>query len=279
MRPPQRRPRTARAPAVLVIAGSDPGGGAGLQGDLATLAALGCYGMAVPTALTVQAPSGVRTVAPVAASLIAQTLTELLRSLAVDAIKIGMLHDAATVRAVTRALRGFEGPVVLDPVLRPTRGRSLSTRNLAGALLDELWPRLRLATPNLDETAALCGHAIDDVETMIAAASALRQLGAGAVLVKGGHLRHREAIDVLADEGGLVLLSAPRRRSARTHGTGCALSTCIAANLARGLEVRAAAIDARTRLDRALGVDHPVGRGTGSVAHAALAGGKRPTPR
>jgi len=254
---------------VLVIAGSDPAGGAGLQGDLATLAASGVFGMAVPTALTVQARTGVREVVAIAPSLVAAAIRGVLDRLPVDAVKIGMLHDAAVAAAVAAALSRFRGPLVIDPVLRPTRGRALARRDLSGALLTELIPRANVVTPNLDEASALCRQPIRDVEQMLAAGSALRALGASCALLKGGHLAG-DAIDVVVDGRGFALIWGARRCSRRTHGTGCALSTLIAVALARGLSERDACIGARRRLDRALCCDHPIGRGSGAVAHHAL---------
>ncbi len=258
-----------RAPAVLVIAGSDPSGGAGLQGDLASLAALGVYGMAVPSALTVQGPGGVRSVQSLPPAFTARSIATLLDSLPVDAVKIGMLHDATTARAVARALRGFAGPVVLDPVLRPSRGRSLAARDLLDALLDTLWPRLSLATPNLPEAAQLCGLPLIDLEHSLAAAQALQQLGCDAVLLKGGHAVG-DPVDLLVDDAGAMMICGPRHLTPRCHGTGCALSTAIAAGLAAGRPLRQACVDARLAMDRALGSDPPVGRGTGAIAHTAL---------
>lgn len=258
-----------RAPSVLVIAGSDPSGGAGLQGDLATLAAAGASGMAVPTALTVQSRSGVRRVEPVAPARVAAAVRGVLDQQPVDAVKIGMLHDGAVAAAVASALRRFAGPVVIDPVLRPTRGRTLAQRGLASALRGVLIPRASVVTPNLDEASALCRQPIRGVEQMVAAGSALVALGAQCALLKGGHLVG-DAIDVVVDGRGFALVWGVRRRTRRTHGTGCALSTLIAVALARGRSGRDACIEARQQLDRALCSDHPIGRGLGAVAHHAL---------
>jgi hydroxymethylpyrimidine kinase/phosphomethylpyrimidine kinase len=266
-----RRLTTAmrRAPAILIVAGSDPSGGAGLQGDLATLAALGAFGMAIPTALTVQARSGVRRVQALAPDVVVAAIRGVLARQPVDAIKIGMLHDAAMAVGVARAIVGCRVPVVLDPVLRPTRGRPLAERDLVAALRAELVSCATVVTPNLDEASALCRHPVHDVEQMLAAGSALHGLGAACVLLKGGHLAG-DAIDVVVDARGFALVWGVRRRSRRTHGTGCALSTLIAVGLARGLSGRDACIEARRRLDRALQTDHPIGRGSGAVAHHAL---------
>lgn len=258
-----------RAPAVLSIAGSDPSGGAGLQGDLATLAAMGVYGMAVPTALTVQSRSGVRAVHAIPAHITAASVRAVLDEMEVDAIKIGMLYTAATARAVARELHGFVGPVVLDPVLAASRGADLSAAGLIPLLLDVLCPETSVLTPNLDETEALCGVRPRDLEGMIACAFALASLGCGAVLLKGGHLQGAP-VDVLIHQGEPTFLVGPRRITPRTHGTGCALSTAIAALLARGLDVAAACTSARARLDRALASRSPIGLGTSSVAHSAL---------
>lgn len=255
---------------VLIIAGSDPSGGAGFQGDIATITALGGRSMAVPSALTVQGPSGVQQVAPLPAKQIAAAIRALRKNFVIDAVKIGMLHDLATVTAVRRALKDLSAPIVLDPVWRPSRGRSLATRGLLDAIVAELWSLLHVVTPNIPEAQELCGWPLQDLEQRIAAAQALQDLGTHAVLVKGGHDDGEQAIDVLASEDKVDLLHSPRLHSNRTHGTGCALSSAIAAGLAQGFTTLRACQAAKRALDAALRIDHQLGRGGRSVAHAAM---------
>lgn len=241
-----------------------------MQGDLATLAALSTYGMAVPTALTVQSTSGVQAVYPVRGSVIGKSIRCILGEMQVDAVKIGMLYDRPTTQAVMRALRRYSGPVVVDPVLRPTTGVSLAQEPLVDSLLDLVLGRCTVVTPNLAEASALCGHRVRSVEMMIACAQALLQLGPQCVLVKGGHISGQPS-DVLVDHLGTLVLAGQRRHTQRSHGTGCALATAIAAYLARGVDVRSACYWAKAHLQHALGQNHGVGAGTHSVAHAAFA--------
>lgn len=265
-----RRSSPSPRPQVLVIAGSDPSGGAGLQGDIATLSYLGCCPLAVPSALTVQAPRGVRSVHALSAKSTFAAVKRLLSDFEIHAIKIGMLHDVATLRAVARALQNYAGPVVMDPILRPTRGQSLSTHALPEAMLAELWPLLDVGTPNLPEAEYLCGLKLETLEMRIAAAQALCDLGCGAVLLKGGHADDALAVDVLAEESGLAFLTGPRRQSSRNHGTGCALSSAIAAGFAFGHDTQGACLFGKQALDAALNIDHVIGKGNHSVAHAAM---------
>jgi len=257
------------APAVLTIAESDPSGAGGLQGDLATFAAIGVYAMAVPTALTVQDSDGVRAVHPLDPRVAAQSITALLERGRVDAVKIGALHTAAMAEAVHGALSGFPGPVVLDPVTHRVARRKYVDQALRELLLMEMIPRATVVTPNLNAASALCRHPIRDIELMIAAASALQIRGADCVLVKGGGLAG-DPVDALVTEASFALLWGTRHDLPRTKGGGSAISAAIAAALARGEDPRDACIEARIRLDRALDTDHVVGRGTGSISHHAL---------
>ncbi len=258
-----------RAAAVLVIAESDPSGSAGIQGDLTALAAMGVYGMAVPTALTVRGAGQVQAVQSLPPRTTAQAIRALLEELPVDAVKIGALHDADMARAVARALQGYRGPVVLDPVThRIQRTRFVDTA-LREALVDELIPRAEVVTPNLNAASALCLTPVRDLEMMVAAARAILGLGTDCVLLKGGGLSG-DPVDVLVDRGSFSLLWGTRHHLPRTRGGGSAISTAVAVALARGADTRSACIDARMRLDQALATDHPIGRGTPSIPHHAL---------
>lgn len=218
------------APVVLSIAGSDPSGGAGIQGDLKTFSALGAYGAAVVTALTAQNTRGVQGVFPVPPEVVTAQLVSVLADLDVAAVKIGMLGDAATVRAVAAALRERPPPyVVLDPVMVATSGDRLLAPDAVAALRDELLPLADLVTPNLPEAADLLGEAtLVDEDDMPAQAQRLAALGPG-VLLKGGHLSAAVSPDVLVVDGDVSRLVAPRVATRHTHGTGCALSSAIAA--------------------------------------------------
>ncbi len=258
-----------RAAAVLVIAESDPSGSAGIQGCLTTLASLGAYGMAVPTALTVRGKNGVQSVTSLPAHVTAESVQTLLQEMPVDAIKIGSMHNAETALALSRVLRDYKGPIVVDPMThRIQRERFVDTR-LRDILLERFVPAARVLTPNLKAATALCGQDIGDLEMMISAASALVHMGAACTLIKGGGL-DGDPVDVLVDEQSIALLAGVRRHSGRTRGGGCAMSTAVAVALAQGKSPRDACIDARQRLDHALCTDHPIGRGTPSLSHHAL---------
>ncbi|WP_454854408.1 bifunctional hydroxymethylpyrimidine kinase/phosphomethylpyrimidine kinase [Promicromonospora soli] len=218
----------------LTIAGSDPSGGAGIQADLKTFAALGGYGCAVLTGLTAQSTTGVARVLPVPADMVTAQLETLLADVAVDAVKIGMTTDAAVARAVAAALRDLRAAgrapfVVLDPVMVATSGDRLLAADAEAVLRDELLPLADLVTPNLPEAAVLLGveQARDGAEAADQA-RALLGLGARFVLVKGGHLGSAEAVDHLAGGNGVVALTAPRIATRNTHGTGCTLSSACA---------------------------------------------------
>ncbi|MEU4387397.1 bifunctional hydroxymethylpyrimidine kinase/phosphomethylpyrimidine kinase [Promicromonospora sp. NPDC023805] len=229
------RTRPPGHPAVaLTIAGSDPSGGAGIQADLKTFAALGGYGCAVLTGLTAQSTTGVTRVLPVPADMVTAQLETLFADVAVDAVKIGMTTDAAVARAVAAALRHLRGAgrapyVVLDPVMVSTSGHRLLAPDAEAVLRDELLPLADLVTPNLPEAAVLLGaeQARDDGEAADQA-RALLKLGARFALVKGGHLVSAESVDHLAGPDGVVALTAQRIPTRNTHGTGCTLSSACA---------------------------------------------------
>jgi hydroxymethylpyrimidine/phosphomethylpyrimidine kinase len=256
---------------VLSIAGSDSGGGAGIQADLKTIAALGGYGMTAITAITVQNTVGVRAIQALPAELLAQQIDAVAEDIGVDAVKIGMLHDVAVVRAVAAALQRHRFPhVVLDPVMVATSGDKLITQDTVAVLISELFPLATLITPNLDEAGWLIGRNIRGVDELEGAARELLALGARAVLLKGGHLDGPELTDLL-----LAPPAAPQRWSARriatrnTHGTGCTLSSAIACQLALGEPLAAAVQSARAYVRGALaaGADVATGHGHGPLNH------------
>ncbi len=261
----------ARVPNVLSIAGSDPSGGAGIQADLKTFSALGCYGMAALTALTAQNTRGVTAVHVPPAAFLSAQLDAIFADIEVDAIKIGMLATGELARAVAAELKAHPAiPAVLDPVLVATSGDSLGAPDVVDALLDDLLPAVTLITPNLPEAARLAKVPMpQDEPEMRRVAEVLHERGARAVLIKGGHLRGDEAVDVLFDGRRHRSVSAPRVATRNTHGTGCTLSSAIAAYLARGADLAAAVEAAKSYLSAALAQSGHlrVGQGHGPVHH------------
>jgi len=223
-------------PTVLTIAGSDSGGGAGIQADLKVFAALGVHGTSAITCLTAQNPQEVRAIQAAQPRLVRDQIAAVFDAFRPAAVKTGMLYDAAIVRVVADALRARPRvPLVVDPVMVSTSGAQLLRASAVRALREQLLPRATLLTPNLDEAALLLGRRLSSVEDLRAAARALRHHLGCAVLVKGGHLRGlREAVDVFFDGREELLLEAPFARGVSTHGTGCAYSAAIAAFLGRG---------------------------------------------
>ncbi len=231
------------AAVALSIAGCDPSGGAGIAADLKTFAALEVYGTVVVSALTAQSTRGVTGVHPVPAAFVEQQLDTLLDDLTVHATKIGMLPDAGAVGAVADVLGRREvGPVVCDPVMVATSGDALADDGAVRALRERLLPLADLVTPNAPEAAALLGTSVaDDEQGLAEQARALLDLGPAAVLVKGGHLEGAESVDVLVTAAGTTLTRRPRVATASTHGTGCTLSSALAALLARRAHEQAGA--------------------------------------
>ena len=260
-------------PNVLSIAGSDPSGGAGIGADLKTFAALGCHGMAALTALTAQNTEGVSAVHMPPPDFVAEQVRMVFADVAVAAVKIGMLGSAAIVAAVADALAPHRDvPIVLDPVLVATSGAVLGSDEVILAMRERLFPLARIVTPNLAETGRLAGAAEPaDAAAIEAVARALRT-GPAAWLIKGGHGREGTADDYLWDGAGGRWFSSPRAATRNTHGTGCTLSSAIAAFLAKGHELAEAVARAKAYLDGALaGADRlDVGRGPGPVDHFAL---------
>ena len=258
-----------RIPNVLTIAGSDPSGGAGLQADLKTLSALHCYGMAVVTALTAQNTQHVAGVHPIAPEIVAAQIDAIFADIDVDAVKIGMLAQPGIAQAVAAALaRAKARNIVLDPVLVATSGDALSGAGLIDALCSFL-PMTSLVTPNLAEAAALTSGAVArDAQEMETQARQLVSKGAQAALVKGGHLSG-EPVDVFFDGAQLHLFRGRRVETRNTHGTGCALSSAIAAGLAHGATLIDAIAQAKSWLEAALDAsnDLNVGHGHGPPHH------------
>jgi len=259
---------------VLTIAGFDPSSGAGITADIKTIAAHGCYGVACITAMTVQSTAGVRRVEAVDPTLIMETLQELTADMPIAAVHIGMLGTAKVVRAVADFLEQRPGKaklpnVVLDPILRSSSGAALLDPPGTKALIERLLPLADVLTPNVDEAAALTGLKVTDLDEMRAAAAKLHQMGAGALVITGGHLD--KAIDLLSftTKRGIEeeVFKAERQRSTSTHGTGCAFATAMACHLALDRGLPEAALLAKTYVTAAIGAGQPLGRGTGPVHH------------
>ena len=262
------QPRYAR---VLTIAGSDSGGGAGIQADLKTFAALGCYGMTAITALTAQNTVGVQGIHAVPPAFLRSQLQSVIEDIGVDAVKIGMLHEPGVVEVVAWAIQHYQlQRVVLDPVMVATSGDRLIADATVRVLVDQLFPLATVITPNLDEASLLLGRPIAAVSDLSGAAQALLSQGARAVLLKGGHLPGDQVVDVLARPGHVdVVLSSARMASRNTHGTGCTLSSAIAAHLALGEPLERAVRAAREYILGAIqaGAGVQVGHGHGPLNH------------
>jgi hydroxymethylpyrimidine/phosphomethylpyrimidine kinase len=257
---------------VLTIAGSDSGGGAGIQADLKTVAALGCYGASAITALTAQNTLGVSAIHPVPPDFAAAQIAAVLEDIGADAVKIGMLYSAPLIRAVAGQLRKFAARnIVLDPVMVAQSGDRLLEDDAVGAIREHLMPLSIVVTPNIPEAEVLAGRRICSVEDMQAAAEDLGRFGSEAVLLKGGHLEESDSSDLLylCRENRLVSLAAERITSRNTHGTGCTLSAAIAAHLARGEDLENAVRQAKIYITAALraGAAYRLGDGHGPVHH------------
>ena len=261
----------AHYPRVLTIAGSDSGGGAGIQADLKTFAALGCYGMTAITALTAQNTMGVQAIQSVPAVFLKAQLQSVLDDIGVDAVKIGMLHSPEVVEVVAWAIDHYQlKRVVLDPVMVATSGDKLIADETVAVLVRELFPRVQLITPNLDEAALLLGRPVPNEAALSLACADLQTMGAASVLLKGGHLQGEDVVDVLllADASSRTLRSK-RISSRNVHGTGCTLSSAIASHWALGFDLTQAVEHARSYILGAIqaGASVTTGRGHGPLNH------------
>jgi hydroxymethylpyrimidine/phosphomethylpyrimidine kinase len=254
-------------PRLLTIAGSDSGGGAGVQADLKTFAAHGAYGMSVVTALTAQNTQGVRAVHLATPAIVAAQIDAVFEDIGVDAVKIGMLASAEIIEAVADRLQRWRGPpIVLDPVMVAKSGDTLLQPDAVEALLRQMLPLAALITPNLGECEALSEMPVSTLEQRQAAARRLATLGP-AVLVKGGHDKGSELIDVLYDGHVFHTFKHRRQKTTSTHGTGCTLSSAIACRLARSDDMATAVGAAIEYLQRAMAAAYPLGGGHGPVNH------------
>lgn len=261
----------AAIPIAVTIAGSDSSGGAGIQADLKTFSALGVYGASIITALTAQNTMGVTAIHDVPPDFIAAQMDAVFDDLKVKAVKIGMLSRPAAIRAVAEGLERWSArPVVLDPVMVAASGARLLEDAAVATLKELLLPRADLITPNLPEAAALLGKAVAvDEAAMRVQGEQLLALGARAVLVKGGHGEGPESVDLLVTREGTTRFPAPRYATRNTHGTGCTLSSAIAAGLAKGQGLEEAVANAKRYIGGAIAAADrlDVGRGHGPVHH------------
>jgi hydroxymethylpyrimidine/phosphomethylpyrimidine kinase len=258
-------------PVALTIAGSDSSGGAGIQADLKTFAALGVYGASVITALTAQNTTGVSGIHQVPAEFVTAQIDAVFSDLAVGAVKIGMVAQHASIDAIAAALtRWSPRHVVLDPVMVATSGDRLLAAEAIDALRSKLIPRASVITPNLPEAAVLLDAPIAASEAAVEdQGKRLLAMGCRAVLIKGGHGQGTESIDYLIGASGVVALAAPRIATRNTHGTGCSLSSAIAAGLAKGEEMEAAVRNAKAWISAAIAAADrfSVGHGHGPIHH------------
>jgi hydroxymethylpyrimidine/phosphomethylpyrimidine kinase len=253
---------------VLTIAGSDSGGGAGIQADLKTFAAHGVFGTSAVTAVTAQNTLGVRAWQAVSVDLVVAQIEAVVRDIGADAVKIGMLANAAIVRAVARAIETLElGRVILDPVMIAKGGDRLLEEEAIHDLRTALLPRAHVVTPNIPEAETLAGMTIRSLEDMRTAARLIGELGPRVVVVKGGHAEGPESIDVALTPSGILELRGPRLPGRHTHGTGCTFSSAIAANLASGLAEEDALREARQYLEGAIRNAPDMGAGHGPLNH------------
>jgi hydroxymethylpyrimidine/phosphomethylpyrimidine kinase len=256
-----------RARTALTIAGSDSGGGAGIQADLKTFSALGVFGMSALTAVTAQNTLGVTAVFELPTDLLAAQIDAVVTDIGVDAVKTGMLSSSEIIRVVAGKIREHRIPTfVMDPVMVATSGDRLLREDAVEAIRTELLPLATVVTPNLPEAEVLTGREVTTLEQMREAARQIVGQGARSVIVKGGHLEG-DAIDIFYDGERFLELPARRVNTTSTHGTGCTLSSAIAALLARGEPLEAAITGAKAYVTAAIEHAYPIGHGHGPVHH------------
>jgi len=255
---------------VLVIAGSDSGGGAGLQADIKTIAALGGYAATAVTALTAQNSLGVHAISEVSVDFVESQITAVLDDIGADAIKCGMLHRSELIQRIVAVISNLGKPptLVVDPVMYAKGGAPLLQEEAVSALKSRLIPMADVITPNIPEAAALLGPRVEGIEAMKVAANELLDLGAKAVLLKGGHLDSPEVFDVLAQRGKLSVYKSPRIASKHTHGTGCTLASALTIGLAQGNSLERAVVEARQYVFGAIKNAPGLGAGHGPLNHS-----------
>ena len=258
-------------PAVLTIAGSDSGGGAGIQADLKTFSALGCFGTSAITAITVQNTLGVSGIHSIPPSIVEAQIRAVMDDIKPSAVKIGMVHSVELAKAIAVALRDYpQVPVVMDPVMVATSGDKLIEDSTIAVLISELFPLAEVVTPNLDEAQILAGMPINTLDEMKIAAGKILETGCKSVLLKGGHLKGTRLFDVFMNQVGIEqVYEMPAIDSNNTHGTGCTLSSAIAAFLARQQDLGNAIKNAKEYIHLAIenGKDVETGEGHGPLNH------------
>lgn len=257
---------------VLTIAGSDSGGGAGIQADLKTFSALGCFGMSAITAITAQNTVGVTAIHAVPVAILKEQIKAVIDDIGVDAIKIGMLHSSEVIQTVADTISAYStGPVVLDPVMVATTGAKLLQDDAIETLKKVLIPIVDVITPNIPEAELLSGLTLERQEDLPSGVRKLCELGCPSVLLKAGHLRESKLVDYYYDQKSDKLVDLPSQRveTPNTHGTGCTLSSAIAANLARGFDMEQAVKNAKNYITGAIeaGKEYQLGKGHGPVHH------------
>ena len=258
-------------PIVLTIAGTDPSGGAGIQADLKTFSALGCYGMSVITALVAQNTTGVRGIHNVPAQFVEQQLDAVMEDIRPDAIKIGMVHTSQLVEVIAATLKKYPDiPVVFDPVMVATSGDKLIEDATIAVIVSQLFPLVTLITPNMDEASLLANMPIETVAQMQQAGQVISRTGCKALLMKGGHLQTEQLTSILMDKSGIVnTYISDKVDTNNVHGSGCTLSSAIASYLARGEELQDAVALAQEYINGAIyhGRDVLTGNGNGPLNH------------
>ncbi len=252
---------------VLIVAGSDSGGGAGIQADIKTVTALGGYAMTAVTALTAQNTQGVFGVVGIEPDFIVQQMRLVLEDIGADVIKTGMLHNSVVIEAVCEVVEEYRLPLVADPVMYAKGGHALLEPEAMSSLRTRLVPLATVLTPNLPEAAALIGTEIETVEDMQAAAQAFGHLGATAVLLKGGHLSGDILTDILYSDAGTRRWDNTRIDTPNTHGTGCTLASAVATGLAQGIALADAVDRARAYVRDAILAAPGYGQGHGPLGH------------
>lgn len=258
-------------PSALTIAGFDGSGGAGIQADIKTFSALGCYATSVLTALPVQNTTGVKSIHSIPAEVVAEQIRTVLEDIPAHAIKIGMVHSSELVNTIATELEGYRSiPIVFDPVMVASSGHKLIKDETIQTIVSKLFPLSTIITPNLDEAALLSGKTINTVDDMYAAGEAIMKLGPGSVLLKGGHLKSEKLTSLyFIPDGTIVEYHFDRYDTDNTHGSGCTLSSAIAAYIARGYGMRDAVAAAQDYVQTAIlqGADVLTGKGRGPLNH------------
>lgn len=257
---------------VLIIAGSDSGGGAGIQADIKTCAALGAYSATAITAVTAQNTLGIQQVDFMSPELVRAQIKSVLSDIGADVVKIGMLGTKEIIDVVAEEIEPIDAFIILDPVAVATSGDALLQDDAITALRDTLLPLADLVTPNVPEAELLTGLKVDDVDDLTKAGDALLEKGVYAALMKGGHLKGKSVVDVLVSEEGANIMSGPRLHTRHTHGTGCTLASAIAANMSLGASLDEAVMTAREFVFEAIRTAPKLGEGNGPLNHGLAIG-------